>query len=491
MREPKNLLTLVCALLCWQASGVPARALIKVEFPVSRIYADSKAVIVGSISQVNPDNRVVDVKVDQQLKGDPLGDRLRVQITVPAPATADLKAGRAVVMFTGENAGQAIAVVHVADTWLMGHELTGTKTSAWRLVEPYKGVSFPGRTEALARLVTDLKSGKASILDEAYSDAFPGKVHELVKLDVEKPTRLAALDFNGDGKSDVLVTTAKGVRLFVSKAQGYTDGTEAAGLASVSAAWCAAGDANGDGKADLILGPSLWLREGERFVRKKDFSKLPPESDWLAAAIADATGDKKADAVVLLKTGKLIRLENPGGPEGDWAQREQTLWDKTETPGAAALSTDWGDNGELHALVVWGNDIVRYAAGPTADVPADYSRLTGSLFSTSKELAGKPVKVTLATAFDYDGDGRQDFVLVAETGGLVMINRGFGVFMAHQNLHAGFFPKGEPRLPFAIAPNMLTAAGKVKNPKAEGTNVLLLTPDGRLFELEAVHEEGK
>jgi hypothetical protein len=302
---------------------------------------------------------------------------------------------------------------------------------------------------------------------------------------------MATLDFNGDGKSDVLVTTAKGVRLFVSNPQGYTDGTEAAGLANVSATWCAVGDANGDGKTDLILGPGLWLREGERFARKKDFPKLPPESDWLAVALADATGDKKADVVVLLKTGKLLRLENPGTVEGDWAPKEQALWDRPEPPVAAAFSADWGDNGELHALVVWGNDLVRYTAGPTAASPADYSRLTGAAFSSCKELAGKPVKVTLATPFDYDGDGRQDFLLVAETGGLVMINRGFGVFMAHQNVHAGFFPKGEPRLPFAVTPNMLTAPGKVKNPKSPDTNVLLLAPDGRLFELAAVHEEGK
>jgi len=62
MRSRRALLALTAAaaLAAW---GPPARAVIRVDITVSKIYDSSKAVVVGTVTAVNPDNRVVDLKV--------------------------------------------------------------------------------------------------------------------------------------------------------------------------------------------------------------------------------------------------------------------------------------------------------------------------------------------------------------------------------------------------------------------------------------------
>ena len=57
----------------WLAACSPAGAVIRVDFPVSKIYATSKAVVVGSVTRVDAGSRVVDVAVAETVKGTPAG----------------------------------------------------------------------------------------------------------------------------------------------------------------------------------------------------------------------------------------------------------------------------------------------------------------------------------------------------------------------------------------------------------------------------------
>jgi len=486
-RRPAAAPLLAAILLAWAA---PVGAVIKVDFPVSKIYAASKAVVTGTIASLVPANRVAEVKTDETLKGTPPGERFRVQVVAPAALFAQVAEGQPVVVFVGEAEGKLVAVVHLADTWLLAQGVPGASPPAWRVVQPYDAArSFPGRTAALVRLVGELKAGKATLQDEMEPEAFRG-VREVAKLPVSQPTFLTPVDLNGDGKLDLAIGTASGVRLFLAGANGYIDVTSQSGVEGAAASHCAVGDANGDGKPDLLLGNTLWLRVAQppsavgKFTRVNPQFDLPPEAEWLAVTLADATGDGRPDAVVLLKSGKLVVLANPGSADKPWAPSSKALWQDAEVPGAAAFSTQWGDTDDLCVLVVRERDTVRYGIGPKAGPPAGFQRLTGTPLAAYKGLGGKPIKPLAAVAFDFDGNGRTDYLVVTEGGGLTLANRGFGTFLTNDAIHPVFHAEGEKKLPFALASPTLVAPGCLQAGEAPRQNLLVLAADGRLFEMD-------
>ncbi|HEV7406487.1 MAG TPA: hypothetical protein VGO11_26285 [Chthoniobacteraceae bacterium] len=140
---------------------LPASALINLNMPMAKIYASVKAVAVASVTAVNPENQVVDLKTTEQLKGAPVGETFRVQIAAPAGMIQKVAAGQPLVIFVGEDLGKPVALIHVADTWLLAEALPNAKTPAWRVVQAYDAKkSFAGTTAELVKAVTALKSPK-------------------------------------------------------------------------------------------------------------------------------------------------------------------------------------------------------------------------------------------------------------------------------------------------------------------------------------------
>lgn len=104
--------------LAWLALAAPAPALIKVEFPVSRIYGDSETVAVGAVVSMNPENRVAEIQL-AALKGGPLPETVRLQIATPPELAGTVAPGGPVVLFVRGTSGEPLGIVHLAGVWLM------------------------------------------------------------------------------------------------------------------------------------------------------------------------------------------------------------------------------------------------------------------------------------------------------------------------------------------------------------------------------------
>ncbi|MFO0800291.1 MAG: VCBS repeat-containing protein [Gemmataceae bacterium] len=136
-------------------------------------------------------------------------------------------------------------------------------------------------------------------------NGMPGfnKYAGLTKLDAEAQA-VSVVDFDNDGKQDVLLLAAGKVGLYQNGGDSYAE-TPLPGLTggARSAVWA---DHNGDGLPDLLLatadGPRLFTNLGKGQFRD-DSSRLPKEPgyDLTAAAWGDFDGDGKAD--VLLANG--------------------------------------------------------------------------------------------------------------------------------------------------------------------------------------------
>ena len=479
--NPRRIAAGVLAATALMLTAAPAQAVIKVKMPVARIYGTSKAVLVGNVTATHAATRVIDVAVVASLKGQAPGDTIRIQIVSPAALFGQVAAGRPVALFVGKVRGGSMAVLHLADTWLLAKRVPNTTPQVWRVVQKHDAKqTFPGRTAALVRLVTQIKGGKNTILDEMDVAFFRSDPRKLAKLNVTQPRWIMAPDVNADKKPDLLIGAAGGVRLLLAAAGGYSDATDKWQLRAGNATYRALGDVNGDGKVDLLLGATLWINDGTKFA-PTSAKLIPPKGNPLAAAIADVNGDKKPDALFLTAAGELGVLENTGSPNTPWRPLpHKTLWSAGQAP-VAAYFGHWGDTGRPHVLAVRESGITRYALDAAGGPPADFERLTGVDLPRYYERYRNGFKNPQAVVLDVNGDGRRDMLTVCDTGGLLLVNRGFGTFLCN-------YDAGGPVAPHAKKPPILRLSARTPCTSADLHNdglddLLVVTPDGTLYEV--------
>lgn len=472
----------VCAAALWALLSLTAEAVIKIEFPVSRIYKESKTVRSATVVAVDASRGVVAVKPGETFKGVPARASLLLTLTAPAGVIGRVATGQPVALFLADTEGQGVAIVHVADSWLLGQCVADAKPPALNIVQGYDGArAFPGRTAALVRLLAAMKVGRSPMEDKLDPACLAGKSREVANLGV-KATFLETADVNGDTHTDLLVGTSAGVRLFLGSANGYANVTDAWGLRDLKAEHAAAGDVSGDRLPDLLLGPNLFVRKGDGFARAEPAPDLPPEAEWLDAALADVTGDQAADIVVLLRTGELVELRNPREAGKPWPRASRKLW---EDGGAAAarFSTHWGESSQLGVMVVRGDGVTRHVLAGDGEPATPFMRLTGTPWPP-KLAAGSPSPAAVKrVVLDCDGNGKPDFLLFAPGGGVALLNRGFGAFYVDYSIPLALKPEDPKAQPFSIGAGTFLAGGQLQRGELPRQNLLVLTEDGRLYEV--------
>jgi len=453
-----------------------------VDFTIARIYEESSLVTLGTVASLDADRRVAEVRIDETLKGKAPAARWRIQVLSPESIFPRIRVNDRAVLCTGGRGDPPIAIIHLADSWLLGQGTGGAASAAWRVEEPYKGAQgFPGDTASLARLLRDLKRGKPGIQNVLDASAFGGNLREVASLKAQ-PLAATSADLDGDGKVDLVVATGQGARVFLDAAGAAADATERMGLAGAAGMICAAGDVNEDGRADLLIGTNLWLNGPGTAFTRSTASLGMPQSEWLAVALIDVDRDRRADVAALARDGTAVILSNPGSADRSWRQSRRVLWTGGERPLSAWISPDWRDDGGAYALVVRSDGITRYALGAEEAAPADFARLTGQSLAGLRSLENGRLNPVLTAAADLDGNGKTDLLLWGASGALALLNRGYGCFAVDENIIVGVTSPGGVSVSTLLAPPTIAVPGQ-RGEKCQ--SLLLLTKAGRLYELGA------
>jgi hypothetical protein len=272
-----------------------------------------------------------------------------------------------------------------------------------------------------------------------------------------------ALDFDGDGVSDLLLRERSGSDEIVLWRMDASDVQSIAALAEAPPSWAIVGngDYDGDGVADILWEAAtgqmiIWrMRGGVPEVSLLDLSDLAADAEWHVGGSGDFDGDGHDDIllfsrilgeseIVYLRGGEVNERARLPGYAGAWSV---SATDDVDGDGIDEIV--WRDE-RLHNLVLWDMD----GAGPSApsvlmaavpdwrvigsgdfdgDGKADLYvqrgesanvqvwRLDGGTVTHSIELPGRGDPWLASGVGDYDYDARSDLVWFDPVGGNIEI----------------------------------------------------------------------
>jgi len=211
-----------------------------------------------------------------------------------------------------------------------------------------------------------------------------------------------SLDFNGDGRSDILYQNSSGaLAVWASTGSGFDAGTYYR-AEPVSAGWriAATGDLDGDGRDDLLWQQaggaiSVWSSSGTGFV-ENSYAHASPGGSWLVVGVGDFNGDNKTDILWRDANGVMAVWNTYGDAhalnERGFSQRTSTSWN---IDGIGDFDGDGRDD------LLWRNDNGAVSVWHANDYSGFDQGTYNSIATTDWHIA---------QVGDFTGDGRADIL---------------------------------------------------------------------------------
>jgi uncharacterized repeat protein (TIGR01451 family) len=215
----------------------------------------------------------------------------------------------------------------------------------------------------------------------------------------------AGADVNGDGKLDLVGGVGSTIIIFMGNGDGTFQAPMTVPFNGPSFSSGAVADMNVDGKPDLILfntsyngGATVLLGNGDGTFQSPVTGPASP-SYPSAFTIADFNGDGKPDVAITYWSGIALQLGN-----GDGTLQASVVSNLGGTPGSLAFAGDFNGDGKrdvLYSSYVSNSFNLSFGNGDGTFQPATYP---GVSFSTDSNPGG-------LVQGDFNGDGRPDFAV--------------------------------------------------------------------------------
>jgi hypothetical protein len=277
----------------------------------------------------------------------------------------------------------------------------------------------------------------------------------------------AFLDYDNDGRQDILLVTKPYPRLYHNLGNGhFQDVTHSLGLDKAVGDWrgCAVGDYDGDGFLDILLTGFHQLgllhnADGRRFIDVTCSAGLDPKNHghWASSAgFMDLNGDGRLDLVLLNyvafnpKTPDICELMpgvTSGCPPTKYAAEFPEIWQNSgrgrfqDVSASSGIRTAHGKALVLAFADLQGNGRADFFIGNDG-LPADMMRNLGGMHFRNIAIRagldtaddGSAVSAMGADWADYDRSGRMD---------LAVTNFSSKSFQLYHNLGGGIFDHRE------------------------------------------------
>jgi uncharacterized protein (TIGR03437 family) len=239
------------------------------------------------------------------------------------------------------------------------------------------------------------------------------------------PQAVIVADLNGDGKPDIVTANYAASTISVLSGDGVGGFTQVAGspfATGASPAAVAAGDFNGDGKTDIVtanaVGNSISLFLGNNAGTFTASGTFPVGSEPLSVLVADVNRDGKLDVVTVNNSGNNVSVLLGNG-SGGFAAAPGSPFAAGISPNFAAVGDFNGDGKRDLAVTTVGNMVLIFLG----------NGMGGYSYNGFVAVGSFPQSVA---AQDVNGDGNVDLVTTnsGDNTVTVLLGNGSGGFAA-------------------------------------------------------------
>jgi hypothetical protein len=217
-------------------------------------------------------------------------------------------------------------------------------------------------------------------------------------------------DFNGDGRSDVLLQNSATGAISVWRAQANGALSDAGNLSanSLDASWKVAGigDFNGDGRADILWRHSSgvlgeWTGQSGVFQNNSGVAANPVDNSWTVVGIADYNGDGRDDILWRHSSGEIGQWL--AQPNGGFSNNGGAAANKVDNSWKIVGSGDFNGDGRSDIFWKYGDSLCAVWRGTATGAMIN----AGDIIGTSASVIGTG---------DFNGDGRSDVLFRSISG---------------------------------------------------------------------------